>query len=327
MKSFDLSVPSKTFFTGEYLALLDGPAILLNTKPRFQNKFELNIEKEFYTNPIEDEEHPLHKYWMENEDFLLDFDYDFIDPYQGKGGFGASSAQWAAFYAFVNQYHPSMSYFFDKTKNENDFTKNIDFDFVSTFLKKYRSISNAQTKSKFPPSGYDVLSQWVGKVAYIDIQNKVIKRFDWPFDGLSFVLIKSQEKIATHEHLKDLNQIPEKGLRSCVAKTLKAFETKSQALLIEGIQENYEVLKSADLVAPQALKTLEKISKHEFVLAAKGCGALGADVFCALVKSENLPQFLSYGASENMRLVAAEDDLSHGIEVKTDFDSSHATLH
>ena len=79
MKSFSLSVPSKTFFTGEYLALLDGPAIILNTKPRFENKFELNIEKEFYVNPIEDEENPLHKYWLENEDFLLDFDYTISD--------------------------------------------------------------------------------------------------------------------------------------------------------------------------------------------------------------------------------------------------------
>lgn len=323
MKSFTLSVPSKTFFAGEYLALLDGPAILLNTKPRFENKFELNIEREFYVNPIENEEDPLHKYWMENEDFLLDFDYDFIDPYMGQGGFGASSAQWAAFYAFVNQYHASMGFFFDKTKNENDFAKNLDFDFINTFLKKYRSFS----ENKFPPSGYDVISQWVGKVSYIDVKNKVVKKFDWPFDDLSFVLIKSSEKIATHSHLKDLSQIPEKELRACVAKTLKAFETKNQDLLIEGINDNFKALKKVKLVAPQALESIDKISKNENVLAVKGCGALGADVFCVLLKSENIPQFLSFCSSEGLNPISTENELSHGIEVKSDMDSANATLH
>jgi mevalonate kinase len=325
MSSFNVSVPSKTFLTGEYLSLLDGPAILLNTQPRFHNKFELNTEKEYYYNAIEDETNPLHHYWNENEDFLADFDSKFMDPFYGKGGFGASSAHWATFYAFVNQYHPSMSLFFDKTKNENDFTKNIDFTFVENFLKKYRSYS----KSNFPPSGYDVISQWIGKVAYIDVQNKILKKFDWPFNGLSFVLIKSNEKIATHEHLKNLgkDQIPEKLLRECVAKNLKAFETKSQALLIEGIYDNFEILRDAKLVAPEALKTLDKLHNHEYVLAAKGCGALGADVFCVLIKTENLPQFVSYGASENMNLIADERSLSHGIEVTTDFEVTHTTLH
>lgn len=332
MKSFTVSVPSKTFFTGEYLALLDGPAILLNTSPRFENKFELNTEREFYVNPIEDEENPLHQYWMENEDFLLDFDYDFIDPFQGKGGFGASSAQWAAFYAFVNQYHKTMSYFFDKTKNENDFAKNADFDFIQSFLDKYRGLSNKGSKNKFPPSGYDVISQWTGKVTYIDIKNKVLKKFDWPFNDLSFVLIKSAEKIPTHQHLKSLKQIPEEELRACVSKALKAFETKDQKLLIQSINENFKALKEAELVAPQALKNIEKIANYEHVLAVKGCGALGADVFCALIKTENLPQFISFGRAENLNMVASEKDLSHGIEIASDFnpselDSANVTLH
>lgn len=327
MRSFTVSVPSKTFFTGEYLALLDGPALLLNTEPRFENKFELNTEREFYINPIENEENPLHEYWTENEDFLLDFDYDFIDPYHGKGGFGASSAQWAAFYAFVNQYHAAMAYFFDKSKNENDFAKHVDFNFIQSFLDKYRALSNKESKNKFPPSGYDVISQWTGKVTYVDVKSKILKKFDWPFNDLSFVLIKSSEKIATHEHLKSLNQIPEKELRECVAKALKAFETKKQSLLIEAVNETYKALKDAKLLAPQAEKQIEKIASHEHVLAVKGCGALGADVFCALVKTENLPQFISFAVSENMNLVATEKDLSHGIEVKSDFESTNMTLH
>jgi len=203
----------------------------------------------------------------------------------------------------------------------------VGFNVIQSFLDKYRGLSNVESKSKFPPSGYDVISQWTGKVTYIDVKNKVLKKFDWPFNDLSFVLIKSSEKIPTHEHLKSLDQIPEKELRACVAKALKAFETKNQKLLIESINENFKALKKAKLVAPQALKTIEKLANHEDVLAVKGCGALGADVFCVLVKNEKLPQFISYGRSENLNMVASEKDLSHGIEVTSDFESTNMTLH
>ncbi len=321
--SFSLNCPSKTFFSGEYLALLDGPAILLNTHPRFQNQFELNTEKEYYSNPIEDEENPLHKFWNDNEDFLLDFDYEFIDPFEGSGGFGASSAQWAAFYAFVNQYHKSVGHFFDKTLNENDFVKKLDFGFIEQFLRTYRSYSGA----KFPPSGYDVISQWVGKVAYIDVGKKIIKRFDWPFDDLSFVLIKSSEKVATHKHLNDLSQVPEVPLRECVGKVVKAFETKNEGLLFEGIRENFEVLKSADLIAPHSIKTVDHFLKNKDVLAAKGCGALGADVFCVVVRAKNLTQFASFCTSQNLNIIASETELSHGLEVQSDFKAGNNVVH
>jgi len=76
--------------------------------------------------------------------------------------------------------------------------------------------------------------------------------------------------------------------------------------LIESINENFKALKKAKLVAPQALKTIEKLASHEDVLAVKGCGALGADVFCVLVKNEKLPQFISYGRSENLNMVALD---------------------
>ena len=323
MSSFSISVPSKTFLSGEYLALLDGPAILIGSQPRFVHKFDLNEDKEFYTNPIENEKDPLFQYWDENEDFLMDFDSEFMDPYDGEGGFGASSAQWATYYAFVNQYHNSIKNLFDKSKNENDFLKNLDFQFIEEFLNKYRSYS----KSKFPPSGYDVISQWTGKLTYIDIKNKVIKRLDWPFNNLSFVLIKSSEKTLTHTHLEDLKQIPEKELRACVAKVLKAIEEHDERLFVEGVRENYVTLSQAGLVTPQAQRDIEKLLSHEYVLAAKGCGALGADVFCAIVKTDHLAQFMNYASNEGLNMVATESQLSHGIEVKADFSSTTATLH
>jgi len=59
---FRLSVPSKTFLIGEYVALEGGPALLLNTTPRFG----LEVQKD---NKV------------------------FRDPHRSRGGFGASGAE------------------------------------------------------------------------------------------------------------------------------------------------------------------------------------------------------------------------------------------
>src|SRR5690606_25993896 len=158
-------------------------------------------------------------------------------------------------------------------------------------------------------------------------KNKIIKRLDWPFNNLSFILIKSAEKIPTHTHLQDLKQIPEAEIRACVQKVLKSLEEHNERLFVEGIRENFVALSQAGLVAPSAQKSIEKLLGHEYVLAAKGCGALGADVFCAIVKTEHLPQFVNFAASEEMNIIATESSLSHGIEVKADFSSTSAVLH
>ncbi len=61
---FQLSAPSKTFIVGEYLALYGGPAILLNTTPRFTLRADKNTGE-----------------------------FKFVDPHGGRGGFGASGAE------------------------------------------------------------------------------------------------------------------------------------------------------------------------------------------------------------------------------------------
>ncbi len=322
-KSYHLSVPSKTFLVGEYGALLDGPAILVNTLPRFELNLYLNNAKEYYVNPIENEKNPLHLFWNENEDFLLDFDSEFRDPYDGGGGFGASSAQWAMYYAFTHQYQEPLKSLFDKTQNQTDFLKTLDFSFIQNFLKKYRSYSQDQYK----PSGYDVLSQWIGKVAFIDVKNKILKRLDWPFDDLLFGLVKGQEKIPTHEHLRELKGIPEKEISNIVQETLKAFEIRNSQVFVRTIKESYDLFKKANLVAPRAVEQIERLLKIDGVVAAKGCGALGADVFLLVIVKDKWNSFISQITAEGFPLVATSLQISHGLEIQSNFNSTEGVLH
>ena len=105
------SCPSKTFLMGEYGALKNAPALLVSTSPRFKMEFRQNIENEHSLVPFWEEGDPLLKFYMENEDALMDFHQEYEDPYDGKGGFGASSAQWVFFYSFIHQYQKPLKFF------------------------------------------------------------------------------------------------------------------------------------------------------------------------------------------------------------------------
>jgi len=85
---------------GEYVALSDGPALLLNTGPQFT--YEINL-KESDINQVEfHKDSPSGKYFAENNTLFTNCDFNFIDPHENKGGFGASGAKFAGLVAMQN---------------------------------------------------------------------------------------------------------------------------------------------------------------------------------------------------------------------------------
>src|SRR5262249_128237 len=97
-----LTVPSKTYLVGEYLSLQGGPALLLNTAPRF--KLTVNEKTAGDNHAFFPVESPAGKYLKKYQKFFKKFSLTFHDPYDGKGGFGASSAQFCLLAAFKNYY-------------------------------------------------------------------------------------------------------------------------------------------------------------------------------------------------------------------------------
>src|SRR3990167_644630 len=165
-------IPAKTFLVGEYLALTKGPAILLTTKPYFEVKL---LEEKCLRNINQNS--PAGKYWQCNGS--KEYGLEFYDPYHGVGGVGASSAQFLG--ALLASWH---------FKGENPSQTDI--------LNTYQEF--AYNGKGVMPSGYDVLTQNMRDCVYLNHGLEIYENYAWPFKSISFILVHTKNKLATHEH-------------------------------------------------------------------------------------------------------------------------------
>jgi len=289
------SVPGKTFLIGEYLALKGGPSILLSTEPRFrlsvtdegegEGESEGEIEggaeaadlaQRLPFAPLS----PAGRYFDLHREHDREDDRErdqerfnggairFEDPHGGKGGLGASSAQFAMLYAYANG--------IASVKDPASFG-------WSDLLRDYRAV--AWNGEGTPPSGADVVSQMCGGITWFDGSEFKARWLDWAFRDLEFTLFRTGFKLATHEHLQSPRAgqaAPHEALRAVVREATNSFETGNNSRLVEAITECGDVLEASGLVAEGTREILRDLKSTGFIRAAKGCGAMGADVVLAL---------------------------------------------
>lgn len=277
------TIPAKTFLLGEYVALMGGPAIILTTSPHF----ELSLLDQPGLEGI----HPKSPagIWWQQSNYSKQYGLHWHDPYQQRGGLGASSAQFVG--AYLAHLHLQQKPLEEKT-----------------LLDAY--LQCAWQGEGTPPSGYDVLAQSLNfksavkldlncaeyrtptnsgffklqGCAHIHQQKNIYQISSWPFQEIAFILLHTGKKLATHHHLQSLdlpNQI--KPLESIVENARKAFESGNSMDLVDAINAYQQKLEQLNLVAEHSLKQLEILKQHSDVLAAKGCGAMGADILLLLV--------------------------------------------
>ncbi|MFA5959520.1 MAG: hypothetical protein WC785_03295 [Tatlockia sp.] len=265
-----LSVGGKTFLLGEYAVLHEGPALLLATAPRFalKGKKESQTATDLFSQIAP--ESPAGKLIAKDLPFYQQFTFEFVDPYQGLGGLGASSAQFALFYAFKEQ----ITHFLPSH--------------LQACLSEYRELAHAE--KGFTPSGADIISQLQGGLCFFYQKNKLIVQLAWPFPTLYFCLIHTGNKMATHTHLSTLTHLPANTLENLVFQAKAALSQGLAAPFIQAVGEYGLALDAMGLVAPETQHLLHHIKKIPGVLAAKGCGAMGADVLlCLLEKNKTKP--------------------------------------
>jgi mevalonate kinase len=285
------SFPGKTFLVGEYLALSGGPSIVLCTEPRF----ELTVS----TNEDANEEAPRAGERSLNESSLALSPFhpaspagclinenapkfqntriQFYDPHAGLGGLGASTAQYAGVWAYLNNVSHIEPEHFD----------------WASLLRGYRRA--AWSGDGAPPSGADLVAQLTGGVCWFDGIGARARRLKWEFADLSFTLIRTGVKLATHEHLKAAQRTGDEAatlsrdgiLRDAVGEALIAFDTGDSRRLIRAVEAAACGLESAGLCAKSTQDILSCLrfdlgGSQGGVLAAKGCGAMGADVILCL---------------------------------------------
>lgn len=252
------SIPAKTFFLGEYAAIAEASAILLTTNPCF----EISLIDERRLEGIHPQS-PAGIYWSK-----LSFGKGLaaFDPYHGKGGMGASSAQFLAAYL-------ASSCLQNKAPDTDE------------MLKLY--YQSAWQGRGLRPSGYDLLAQSQASLVFINRQQRLLRTCRWPFQDISFILIHTGQKLATHEYLfsailpGDIHV-----LNDIVEKAVHALESTDSDTLIGTVSAYYRHLLGLNLVARHTQAAIETLTRDKDILAAKGCGAMGADVILLLVKKE-----------------------------------------
>ncbi|BCA96369.1 hypothetical protein TUM19329_27300 [Legionella antarctica] len=276
-------IPAKTFLLGEYVAVTEASAIILTTTPYFE--LLLTDRKELVGIHSDS---PAGIWWQRQK--YSSKGLSWYDPYNGLGGLGASSAQFLASYL-------ASSYIENKISDLN------------SMLQAY--YQSSWSGAGLRPSGYDVIAQSQQGCVYINKQKKIIQSYDWPFKDLSFLLLHTGVKLATHHHLQSASlphQLEELSLTVDEAK--QAFEEINSKKLLDSINNYHHQLSELNLVALHSLELINRLRTFPEVLAIKGCGAMGADVLLVLTSGHNA-RSLSYKLkSQNWAILATEKNLT-----------------
>lgn len=276
-------IPAKTFLLGEYVALVKGPALILTTSPCF----ELSLVRSIDPQTDMHSESPAGLWWALNA--KPEHKLAWKDPWQGKGGLGASSAQ------FIGAYLASRTCIDEPVDKE---------DLYNQFCRLTYQTEGIQ------PSGYDLLAQMHKQCVYINQNHQALEMYLWPFTDLSFLLIHSGQKLATHEHLKSL-RLPDNlsELSTIVESGRQAFQKKDSQALIDAVNNYQTQLEQNLLVCQNSLSKIHSFKKQPHILAAKGCGAMGADILLLLVPSTKKQELVQSFLLNGIAVLATEDNL------------------
>lgn len=277
-------IPAKTFLLGEYSAVAEASAIILTTTPNF----ELSLsDKESLLEQIHPQS-PAGILWFKEKTQGKYLSWN--DPYNGRGGLGASSAQFLACYwavCHLNNKKPDLN----------------------SMLELY--YQSSWTGKGLRPSGYDVIAQSHQGCVYINKQKNLIKAFNWPFKELSFLILHTGIKLATHHHLMETPlPAPIDYMSSLVDSAKQAFEQKNSTQLINAINDYHQILFNLNLVALHSLDIINSIEEYSEVLAIKGCGALGADTILIITKQQDLLLMKERLEAKKYLILATNNDMT-----------------
>lgn len=288
------SCPSKTFLVGEYAVLGHSQALVLNTAPRFELVARKTGETRLNIFP---EKSPADR-WLEQRKPLLEgWSLEFIDPHNRAGGFGASSAQ----FIFV---HSLTTYL------QSSFAKITDVFDQEAVWKDHQILSDHRG------SGADVLAQIQGGVALVDVTTASTRIKPWPYPELGFGIVRTHQKIKTHEHLATLDRKAMSLLVRPAQAAIEAFGEAPPDVFVGRLKTFYAALKEFELQAPAALNLIRLFEEQPWCLAAKGCGALGADTVLLLYPVQDKEKMATFVRKQSLQLVATHLNLSSGLEMK-----------
>jgi mevalonate kinase len=291
------TIPGKTFLAGEYLALQEGPTLVFMSQPYFELQAKIGTGHLHGIHP----ESPAGLFIKQHPEVFAKYDLTFQDPYLGAGGFGASTAQFLAAYAMSltpEQTHQDMEKLFD----------------LKHLLESYYQVAWKGEGQR--PSGADLIGQLRGAYTFFEKRRSSVAVSTWPFANLDFHIVHTGNKVATHEHLKSLAAFDAAGLESAFTLIRQAFDKQLENDLIQGIRIYANALQALGFTCEPTLKLLSEVRELPGVLAAKGCGALGADVILVLTRKGNSSALQDLCHHKGLKIMAERKDMATGLQMQ-----------
>ncbi|WP_413561186.1 hypothetical protein [Bdellovibrio sp. HCB209] len=289
------TIPGKTFLVGEYLALHGGPTLFVLSKPCFEVTARKGTGSLGSIHP----ESPAGKFILAHSEYFKNIDLTFDDPIK-VGGFGASTAQFLGAYAF----------WMYRESHQLGMEAQFDFKHLLSVYQQY-----AWNGEGTPPSGTDLIAQMKGSLTFFEKRKGLLSVTNWPFEDLEFYLIHTGNKVATHEHLKTLGEFDSSALEKAAYQVHEAFAAVNSSELIAGVKAYAKALNDLKFTCEPTLKLLEGIRALPGVKAAKGCGALGADVLFVVTGKGQGSELEKHCQSVNVKVIASHQSISAGLTV------------
>lgn len=300
--AFRLSTPSKTFILGEYLALMGGPTLVAATDKRFELAVDFTGHKTL-TGIHQDS--PAGLMYGQFADMFDGLEISFIDPYNGAGGLGASSAQFVMMSALKKMLEHGLKTCFEELNPHTVWTE-------------YRNIF-ANTEN-WLPSGADVVNQLVGGITHFQWKPFKVERLSWDLTDLSFLIFKTPNKVSTHEHLSQLQNIDIEKLDHIASTTSFALKEQDAFQFVKGVTQYHEELEAQSLVCDESLELIDNLKKTDQVISVKGCGALGADTLFVVCEKQNVENLKGLAKVVGLQLIATNTTVSQGLKFDFNYD-------
>ncbi len=288
-----IEIPSKTFIIGEYLAINGTASMVLASEPSFFVK--IIEDKDFGFHP-DSPAGKLRKHLNQNT-----MGYSFVDPHQGRGGFGRSTAEYLSVYLYD---------LFLENQSDN-FNQKI-LDDLEDFVQTYQSYAG----SDYKPSGADLVAQVCGGLCWYDGMNFIAEQLAWPFPGYDIFIFHTGKKLATHEHLTTLKNKDLRPLIPILLAARTAFDQKNLKVFSESLNYYYDILGEMSLSDMRVQKSVHQLRKHPEVLAAKGCGAMGIDTVIVLGEKSNEDKIKNLSFGEDFQFITSLSQSHPGARIR-----------
>lgn len=286
------SAPSKTFLVGEYAVLNGGSSLILNSLPRFAIKVETGAHRVVGI----PNGSPASR-WVEQHRALLEnWQLDFSDPHGGRGGFGASSAQFLFVHGLTTFLQSSVS----------QAAAGLD---LKVLWQDFQAVTGGHG------SGCDLLAQAVGGIARVDRRDLRVQPLTWPYDDIEFAVVRTGQKVATHDHLANLKLESVASLVEPANACVESFVAETAEVFLATIKDFAKHLQTLGLCAPTTASLLEALNAQSWCLASKGCGAMGADTVVFFYHPEMRASAQTFCVEHGLEMVVSRAEISPGLDM------------